>query len=144
MLVPVLFFLPLCLNAARGNNDDTFTLSGTVTFTKTGPLFISLVDEENFLQDREDPPFALIIQLDDSTAAAGQTAFSFENVPAGIWGIIAFQDVNENSTLDMGLLGPKEPYGFSNNYRPRFGPPRFKRVSFEVDRNIDDILIHVK
>jgi len=120
---------------------QNYTLASDETYVLVAN---GLVDEENFMQDREDPPFALIIQLDDSTTAAGQAAFSFENVPAGKWAVIAFQDVNDNSTLDMGLLGPKEPYGFSNNYRPRFGPPRFKRVSFEVDRNMDDILIHVK
>ena len=59
---------------------------------------------------------------------------TFENLPPGRYGISAFHDVNGNEKLDTSFLGlPKEPYGFSQNARGRFGPPNFSDISFDVD-----------
>ena len=38
--------------------------------------------------------------------------------------------------LDTNFLGiPKEPYGFSNEKKGRFGPPKFKEVSFTLNKS---------
>jgi uncharacterized protein (DUF2141 family) len=56
-----------------------------------------------------------------------------ENLPAGEYALIAYQDTNGNGQIDLRLLGmPKEPVGVSNNARGRFGPPRFDAAKFEV------------
>src|ERR1700691_1290540 len=45
-----------------------------------------------------------------------ELVFRFE-VPAGRWAISAFEDRNGNGVLDMGLFGPKEPSGFSREFK---------------------------
>ena len=58
---------------------------------------------------------------------------TFENVAPGRYGISAFHDVNSNEKLDTSFVGlPKEPYGFSQNARGKFGPPGFKAIAFEM------------
>ncbi len=60
----------------------------------------------------------------------------FEGVPAGIYGISLYQDLDNNGVLnrdDILNLLPQEPYGFSNNVVPSFGPPKFEDCNFEVE-----------
>ncbi len=63
----------------------------------------------------------------------GAAELVFTGVSPGTYGISAFLDTNANQELDRSFLGiPKEPYGFSNNARGRFGPPAFEAISFVV------------
>ncbi len=48
----------------------------------------------------------------------------------GIYEVVMFQDANSNGDLDLGLLGPTEGYGFSNNVRPFLRAPSMKSASF--------------
>jgi len=49
----------------------------------------------------------------------------------GIYAIAVYQDINGNGKLDTGLFGiPKEPYGFSNNFKPVFSGPTFEKCRF--------------
>ena len=60
----------------------------------------------------------------------------FGGVPSGRYAFIVYQDVNDNDEFDTNFIGyPKEPFGFSNNASIRFGPPGFKKTSFEVTGN---------
>lgn len=64
------------------------------------------------------------------------TSFRFV-VPRGSYAVSAFEDRNENGSLDMGLFGPKEPNGF---WRPFHGhhKPRFNEVSNVVEHDVSD------
>ena len=58
--------------------------------------------------------------------------FSFD-IPEGIYAVAVYQDINENGKLDKGLFSiPKEPYGLSNNYRPKFSAPTFDDCKFKA------------
>ncbi len=60
--------------------------------------------------------------------------FEFDDLDAGSYGVSVLYDVNANGRLDTGFLRiPKEPFGFSNNARGRFGPPGWNKVSFQID-----------
>ena len=56
----------------------------------------------------------------------------FADVPYGEYAVKLFQDENENRKIDIGFLGPKEPYGFSNNVFGTFGPPPFEQAKFPL------------
>jgi uncharacterized protein (DUF2141 family) len=65
-------------------------------------------------------------------ARAGTLEFSFA-IPPGEYAIAAYQDLNENQKLDAGIFHiPKEPYGFSNNYRPGMSPPKYEGCRIQV------------
>lgn len=65
-----------------------------------------------------------------------QQQISFEVEP-GDYAVAIFQDVNDNGKLDTRLFGiPKEPYGFSNNFRPRLSAPKFSDCRVTVRENL--------
>ena len=52
--------------------------------------------------------------------------------------VCAYHDENENSTLDKNSFGiPSERYGFSNNPKRGFGPPKFNEAAIEFIPSID-------
>lgn len=54
-------------------------------------------------------------------------------LPEGQYALAIFQDINENGKLDTNILGiPKEPYGFSKNFRPVFSAPAFEDCAIDV------------
>ena len=67
-----------------------------------------------------------------SPAGRNSATVSFADIPYGKYAIMVFQDMNGNKKLDKGFLGiPKEPFAFSNNFRPLFGPPSWKDCEIE-------------
>jgi uncharacterized protein (DUF2141 family) len=71
-----------------------------------------------------------------------QSVWKVKKLPFGTYAISVFQDRNGNKKLDFGLFWrPKEPTGFSNNFRPRIGPPAFEKAAFEFKE--DNQLIQI-
>lgn len=57
----------------------------------------------------------------------------FENIPYDTYAISIYQDLDENGKLDANFIGiPKEPVGFSNDHRPKMGPPKFNGAKFDL------------
>jgi len=50
----------------------------------------------------------------------------------GRYAVVMFHDANANGVLDLGPLGPKEGYGFSNNVRPILTAPSLASALFPV------------
>ncbi|CAI9430136.1 putative protein conserved in bacteria [Candidatus Ornithobacterium hominis] len=67
----------------------------------------------------------------------------FKNVPKGIYAVAVLHDENNNGKMDIGMLGPKEKYGFSNDARSLISAPTFKKASFKHSGN-QKIIIHLK
>ncbi len=62
----------------------------------------------------------------------GSFKFDFDVVP-GKYAIAVYHDQNNNNKLDKNMVGyPKEPFGFSNNYRPVISGPDFQDCAFEL------------
>jgi uncharacterized protein (DUF2141 family) len=66
-------------------------------------------------------------------ASATETNIVFDNLKPGEYAMSVIHDVNENKELDKGFMGiPKEPYGFSNDARGKFGPPSYEESKLTV------------
>jgi len=69
----------------------------------------------------------------------------FNDVPYGDYGIAVFHDENKNGKMDKNFLGiPQEAYGFSNNMRVTFGPPKWDKSKFAVRGPTIEVSIEVK
>ena len=145
---------------------DGYTISGEISFTKSGPIRLELVTEEEFnsgddhdhdrdhgSRDHEEPTeeFSavdsnrrLVIEVDTQAQKTKKVTYTFTDIPPGVYAIQAYQDVNENGQFDMGVFGPKEPYGFSNSVRPRFSHPKFDDAKFEVQGDAADMSFEIK
>ena len=71
--------------------------------------------------------------------------WKINDVPYGDYGIAVFHDENKNGKMDKNFLGiPQEAYGFSNNMRVTFGPPKWEKSKFVVEGPTLEVSIEVK
>ncbi|MFO8146051.1 MAG: DUF2141 domain-containing protein [Gillisia sp.] len=62
-----------------------------------------------------------------------KAAFTFKDIPDGIYAVSVIHDEDNNGRLTTNFLGiPQESYGASNNATGTFGPPKWKNAKFEV------------
>jgi uncharacterized protein (DUF2141 family) len=115
----------LCL-LLFGRNEASLKL--TVNNVKAGTGNVR-VDVYNSEKDFLNTSFTFQIKK-----ASGPTMeFSF-NMPPGKYALVAYQDLNDNKQMDFNFLHiPKEPYGFSNHFRPRFSAPGFNDCSIQIE-----------
>lgn len=72
--------------------------------------------------------------------------FQVEDLEIGTYAVAIFHDVNGNGEMDENWMGiPKEPFAFSNNFKPKFSAPKFEDCQFELTAegaNLEIALIH--
>lgn len=63
----------------------------------------------------------------------GEAKLAFSNIKPGAYGISVIYDENADGKLDLNLIGiPTEGFGFSNDARASFGPPKWGKTRFKV------------
>lgn len=120
---------------------DTHTLTVTIENIKNieGTLEVGLFNKSDRFLEEGQAYKTISIKVETNSET-----FVFENLPKGDYAISLYHDVNENETCDRNFFGiPKEPYAFSNNFRPKFSAPTFKDCQFELtaDRSMNIELI---
>ena len=66
----------------------------------------------------------------DASHERVQIAFSVE---PGEYAIAVYHDENSNGKMDKRIFGiPKEPFGFSNDFRPKLSAPKFSDCEVKV------------
>lgn len=66
-------------------------------------------------------------------ARAGAMTVTFDDLPAGDYAVLVFQDLDGDETLDSNLFGlPTEPWGASLLGRSVFGAPGWKDTRFPL------------
>jgi uncharacterized protein (DUF2141 family) len=62
-----------------------------------------------------------------------EIAHTVKGLPQGDYAVAFYHDTNMDSICNLNFLGiPKEGYGFSRNYRPRFRAPVFEETVITV------------
>ena len=71
------------------------------------------------------------------------TAFiTITDLPKGEYAISMFHDENSDNKMNTNFIGiPKEPYGFSNNVKPKMSAPKYKECKFNFS---DDKTLEIK
>lgn len=62
----------------------------------------------------------------------GRLTLTFDDVPAGHYGLAIVDDENDSGGIDWGLLLPKEGFGFSDYYHKGLFRPDFEDFDFEL------------
>ena len=93
----------------------------------TGRIFVAVWDNKDAWPDGQ--PLEGI----DVEALTPETEVTFE-LPEGTYAVSVFHDVNGNGEMDYNALRmPKEPWGTSNDVPARFGPPKYDKMTLELD-----------
>ncbi|MGO3184320.1 MAG: DUF2141 domain-containing protein [Aequorivita sp.] len=122
----IIFFSLLFMN----NPSETHTLTVTIENISTldGTLEVGLFDKgERFMEEGQAYKSVSIDVKNDSET------FVFKDLPKGDYAISLYHDANSNGTCDRNFFGiPKEPYAFSNNFKPKFSKPTFEDCQFNL------------
>ncbi len=60
-----------------------------------------------------------------------------DDLPKGQYAFILYHDKNSDGKMNRKFIGiPKEPYGFSNNIRPKLSKPTFEECKFILEDNL--------
>ena len=88
----------------------------------------------------EQPTYSSTIKVEGPSVT-----WKINDVPNGDYGVAVFHDENGNGKMDKNMVGmPLEPYGFSNNVRINFGPPKWEKSKFSVNGLTVEVSIEVK
>ncbi|MEZ4900474.1 MAG: DUF2141 domain-containing protein [Spirosomataceae bacterium] len=122
-VIASLFFPPL---------ETSLTIEITNIKYPKGTLRLGVFRAENtFGSTYTKPDFGQMVTVNGS-----ETLRTVIKLPPGQYAMALYHDINDNLKLDKNMVGiPKEPFGFSNNYRPVFSGPKFEDCIFEVKEN---------
>ena len=122
--MPAFLFVLLLARTVGG---DPATLHVTVRHIQVGKGTINVAVFNNKKDFLHTPVAAQSRRADAETME-----FSFDLAPGDV-AVAVYQDLNGNGKLDAGIFNiPKEPYGFSNNYRPSFSAPHYEGCLIRV------------
>jgi uncharacterized protein (DUF2141 family) len=80
------------------------------------------------------------IKVDNDTAY-----LTITDLPKGEYAITMYHDENSDNIMNTNFIGiPKEPYGFSNNVKPKMSAPKYEdcKFSFSADQTLHIKLIN--
>lgn len=101
-------------------------------------LYLLFKDEKGFPDDEKE---SVVSGSQDLKLGV---EFEIKDLKPGTYALSVIHDANDNEKLDTNFIGiPKEAFGFSNDPKIYFGPPSFKKASFEVKHD-SEIKIKMK
>jgi uncharacterized protein (DUF2141 family) len=105
-----------------------------------GLVRLGLYDQASYPDDDAKPVAAA-----DVPAMAGTTTITLTGIPAGVYAIQAYQDVNSNDKMDTTWIGlPLEPFGFSRDAKPFLSKPSFDAVKFTLADGTNSQTLHLQ
>lgn len=94
-----------------------------------GNLYVAVYDRPDSFMNPQKVRAKKIMAVSQT----GSMQVNLGQLPPSQYAVSCFHDLNGNGELDTNLLGiPTEPYGFSNNARPKFRAPRWAEVAFSL------------
>lgn len=80
-----------------------------------------------------------------TTIQNGEGTLTFKGLKPGTYAIAVAHDANNNGEMDKNGLGiPTEGFGFSNQAKVIFGPPKFAAACFPVGKNVTATNIEIR
>ncbi len=115
------------LTSIKAQDSYSLTISFTnVSAVGDSKLYIQVLDESQEFTSNH---------IIDATKG---TTLKVPDLKKGRYFVRVFQDLNNDGELSTNYIGiPNEPYGFSNNVRPMFGPPKTKDMLFLLDKDME-------
>ncbi len=102
-----------------------------------GHIHVDVCTKDTFLNDH-DCAWSIV-----APAVVGSTVLVLPKLPAGRYAVQAYQDENDNGTVDRNALGiPRESVGFSRDPALILGPPHWRNVA--IDQTAAGSQIHLK
>lgn len=104
-----------------------------ITFTNLkntqGNIYVAIYNRSDAFLDPQNACFKKIVPANRTA----ELKILLSDLPPGSYALSCFQDIDGNGVLNKNFFGvPTEPYGFSNNARPRFRAPNWGEANFTL------------
>lgn len=94
--------------------------------THKGTVYIGLFDSSKTFRK-----INKVYKVEELNTNKGKGVVVLEDIPYDEYAIVIFQDYNGNKEFDTTFMGvPKEPFGFSTNFKVSTRAPKYKEVVF--------------
>lgn len=136
-MIIITFYLSLFINLLTSDNPK-LTLNISEFKSLRGELVIGIYNDEGvFLKDNK------AFKNYRITVDKSSETLIIDNLPPGEYAITMYHDENSDKKCNLNFLGiPKEAYGFSNNFKPKFSAPAYKDCKFVLKNDmVMDILL---
>lgn len=68
--------------------------------------------------------------------ALGKSSFQITDLPESAYAVAIYHDQNSDGKMNTNMLGiPKEGYGFSKNFSPKFSAPNFSDCAVKIQKD---------
>jgi uncharacterized protein (DUF2141 family) len=141
-----IFFFIVCiiliafmnLAIAKSREESTLIIKVAGIRVEKGHIRIAVYDSaEKWLKQ---PTYAAILN-----AESQEVEWKIDDIPPGVYAIAVFHDENLNGEFDRGFIGiSRETYGFSNNVKAFFGPPKWDDTKFVLTNVAKEIDIELR
>ena len=122
-----LFGFIMFLGSLFGEPGTALKVEITNLKSSKGKLLIGIYKPGKKFTDGE-PVASKIIEVNSK----GNQVTTFDLEP-GRYALALYHDINGNGEMDKNFVGiPKEPYGFSKDFRPKFSAPSFEDCAFDL------------
>lgn len=111
-------------------NAQTVKLDVTVNKIKqvSGVMVISLYNKESSF-----PIEGKEFRINLVEVASHSVSTTFNNLVPGEYAVALYHDQNSDEICNLGLFGiPKEGFGFSRNFRPKWSAPHYNDCKIEI------------
>ena len=130
ILTTVFFLLGIGLTFGQETETVDLTIEVNITKYNKGTIMMALYDSSDTYMKKT-------YKATKQKVVDNKAIIRFQNIKKGTYAFSMFHDVNGNQKMDKNFMGiPKEPYGFSNNKKGKFGPPDFDKVQFDVSNDL--------
>lgn len=141
LLIIQLFFNPIIdlEKTAMSNHGDIVVNVRDIEEIK-GELLVGIYDSKRTFRKVKK-----VYKYVSKKVESNEEVVILEDIPAGTYAVVIFQDFNGNKKFDYNFFGiPKEPFGFSTNFKVTRRAPKYKEVTFEHDSSRTEISIEIQ
>ncbi|CAA0081242.1 Uncharacterised protein [Zhongshania aliphaticivorans] len=140
MITRAITLLALNLFFASPSEADSVNLNVLVDGIKqeTGTIVVRVYNKDNWLSDAPLQTASLALPADYSGSAVTIPM----DIALGNYAFTAYHDLDDNGQMNKTVIGlPAEPVGLSNDHKPRFGPPRYRKAEITIGSDTSEIRI---
>lgn len=120
-----------------GNKNPRLQLSVENISSIRGSINVAVFEKGDFFLKKGKAYKNYSIKVTGTTAT-----IIIDDLPKGNYAISLYHDKNSDGICNLNSFGfPKEPYGFSNNFKPQFSPPDFNDCKFAL---LKDTHLHIR
>ena len=145
----MLFIMSFGMLSSFAYAGESWSLSGQVSFQYEGDIYVCLLTKEGF-RDFQTRGHKLssqeckVTKWNTDVKKAGKISFKLEDIPKGIYCIVAYQDVNNNGKVDYENYVIVEPWQSFQERNPVMELSTWDEVRFDLEKDITGIEIHMQ